>query len=161
MPAGVDLELFEPAAKRKVVVLEWRQTERPLLRALVRELAAQPDWELVAPAHAPARRRGRRCRARSAAASGCARRSTPRPAPTVLREAAVFVPAVEGIPRVELEARAAGAAVASPPGRARQPELAAAEAARLIEDDAFRARRAEEGLAAARRAELRVARGPA
>jgi len=67
-----------------------------------------------------------------------------------LREAAVFVPAVEGIPRVELEARAAGVAVASPPGRTGQPELAAAEAARLMEDSSFRARRAEEGLAAAR-----------
>ena len=59
------------------------------------------------------------------------------------------MPASEGIPRVELEARAAGAAVASPPGRAGQPELAAAEAARLLEDDSFRARRAAEGLAAA------------
>jgi predicted metal-dependent phosphoesterase TrpH len=67
-----------------------------------------------------------------------------------LREAAVFVPAVEGIPRVELEARAAGVAVASPPGRTGQPELAAAEAARLMEDSSFRDRRAEEGLAAAR-----------
>ena len=27
--------------------MEWRQTERPLLRALVRELAQQPGWELV------------------------------------------------------------------------------------------------------------------
>jgi predicted metal-dependent phosphoesterase TrpH len=68
----------------------------------------------------------------------------------LLREAAVFVPAVEGIPRVELEARAAGVAVASPPGRTGQPELAAAEAARLMEDAAFRTRRADEGLAAAR-----------
>ena len=45
--AGVDLELFAPATKRKLVVLEWRQAERPLLRALARELGAQPDWELV------------------------------------------------------------------------------------------------------------------
>jgi predicted metal-dependent phosphoesterase TrpH len=68
----------------------------------------------------------------------------------VLRDAAVFVPSVEGVKRVELEARAAGAAVASPAGRLEQPELAAAEAARLLEDDAFRARRAGEGLAEAR-----------
>ena len=60
------------------------------------------------------------------------------------------MPAEEGIPRVELEARAAGAAVAAPAGRVTQPELAAAEAARLMEDEAFRARRAEEGLAVAR-----------
>src|SRR5438034_5117316 len=47
VPLGVDLEVFAPAAKRKLVTLEWRQTERHLLRALARELAAQPDWELV------------------------------------------------------------------------------------------------------------------
>src|SRR5579862_71379 len=47
VPAGVDLELFSPLEKRNVIVLEWRQTERPLLRALVRELAGQADWELV------------------------------------------------------------------------------------------------------------------
>src|SRR4029077_8254572 len=35
VPAGVDLALFAPARKRKLVVLEWRQAERPLLRALV------------------------------------------------------------------------------------------------------------------------------
>src|SRR5436189_213506 len=67
----------------------------------------------------------------------------------ILREAAVFVPAFAGVPRAVLEAQAAGAAVASPPGRALQPELAAAEAARLIEDDAFREHRAAEGRAAA------------
>ena len=39
VPHGIDPELFAPAAKTKLVVLEWRQTERPLLRALVRELA--------------------------------------------------------------------------------------------------------------------------
>jgi predicted metal-dependent phosphoesterase TrpH len=68
----------------------------------------------------------------------------------VLRDAAVFVPAFEGFPRVSLEAQAAGAAVSAPPGRLLQPELAAAEAARLIEDEGFRARRAEAGLAEAR-----------
>src|SRR2546430_625545 len=53
----------------------------------------------------------------------------------LLRETAVFVPAVDGVPRAELEARAAGAAIASPAGRLLRPELAAAEAARLIEDE--------------------------
>jgi hypothetical protein len=146
--AGVDLELFAPAAKRKLVVLEWRQAERPLLRALARELAAQPDWELVllrtrplgSRPPVPRALRGR-MRVRTAL-DGAARAE-------ILREAAVFVPAVDGIARVELEARAAGAAVASPPGRVLQPELAAAEAARLVEDEDFRARRAGEGLAQA------------
>jgi predicted metal-dependent phosphoesterase TrpH len=54
-----------------------------------------------------------------------------------------------GLRRVMLEARAAGAAVAEPPGVREQPELAAAEMARLAEDDAFRDRRAAEGRAAA------------
>src|SRR5712691_9628462 len=45
VPAGVDP--VEPVKKRKLVVVEWGPTERPLLRALARELVAQPDWELA------------------------------------------------------------------------------------------------------------------
>jgi hypothetical protein len=149
VPQGIDQELFAPAKKRNAVVMEWRQTERPLLRALVRELAEQPDWELVllrtrVPASRPAvspRLRGR-MRVRTAR-TGAARAE-------LLRSAAIFVPAVEGLRRVVAEAQTAGAAIAAPPGRAGQPELAAAETARLIEDEAFRARRTGEGLAAAK-----------
>jgi predicted metal-dependent phosphoesterase TrpH len=148
VPAGVDLDRFAPAPKRKIVVLEWRQAERPLLRALARELETQPDWELVllrtrplgSRPPVPRRMRGR-LRVRTAL-DGAARAD-------ILREAAVFVPAVDGVARVELEARAAGAAVASPPGRELQPELAAAEAARLVEDEGFRAQRTAEGRAQA------------
>jgi hypothetical protein len=67
----------------------------------------------------------------------------------LLRAASIFVPAVEGLPRLVAEAQTAGAAIAAPPGRAEQPELAAAETARMIEDETFRARRAAESLAAA------------
>jgi predicted metal-dependent phosphoesterase TrpH len=149
VPQGIDPELFGPAQKRNVVVMEWRQTERPLLRALVRELAEQPGWELVLlrtriPASRPAvspRLRGR-MRVRTAR-TGAARAE-------LLRSAAIFVPAVEGLRRVVAEAQTAGAAIAAPPGRAGQPELAAAETARLIEDEAFRTRRAAEGLATAK-----------
>jgi predicted metal-dependent phosphoesterase TrpH len=146
VPLGVDP--VEPAQKRKLVVLEWGPTERPLLRALARELVAQPDWELAILrarplGSRPPLPRALRGRARVRTALDPGARTE------LLRAAAVFVPAGEGIPRVELEARAAGAAVASPPGRAAQPELAAAEAARLMEDDAFRTRRAKEGLAIA------------
>jgi predicted metal-dependent phosphoesterase TrpH len=145
-PVGVDP--VEPAPKRKLIVLEWGPTERPLLRALARELAAQPDWELAVLrarplGSRPPLPRALRGRARVRTALDAGARAD------LLREAAIFVPAAEGISRVELEARAAGAAVASPPGRGGQPELAAAEAARLMEDDAFRARRADEGLASA------------
>jgi predicted metal-dependent phosphoesterase TrpH len=149
VPQGIDPQLFAPAEKRNLVVLEWRQTERPLLRALVRELAQQPGWELVllrtrTPASRPTvspRLRGR-MRVRTAR-TGAARAE-------LLRTAAIFVPAVDGLQRLVAEAQTAGAAVAAPPGRTAQPELAAAETARLIEDEAFRARRAAEGLAAAR-----------
>jgi Glycosyltransferase Family 4/PHP-associated len=149
VPAGVDLERHVPGPKRDVVVLEWRQSERPLLRAVVRELTASPDWELVLLrtrplASRPAAPRVLRGRVHVRSALDGAARAE------VLRDAAIFVPALEGVPRVELEAQAAGAAVASPPGRLEQPELAAAETARLIEDAAFRARRADEGLALAR-----------
>src|SRR5207302_2233337 len=57
----------------------------------------------------------------------------------LLNEAAIFVPAFEGVERVSLEAGAAGAAIVSPPGLREQPELAAAAIARLAEDDDYRA----------------------
>ena len=59
----------------------------------------------------------------------------------LLNEAAIFVPAFEGLDRVSLEAAAAGAAIASPAEVREQPELAAAEVLRLAEDEAYRARR--------------------
>ncbi|MGD0713014.1 MAG: glycosyltransferase [Gaiellaceae bacterium] len=150
VPVGVDLELFAPAEKRKLVVLEWRQTERPLLRALVREVRTLTEWELVLLRTRPLGGRppvprGLRGRAHVRTALDGPSRAD------VLRRAAVFVPALEGLGRAALEAQAAGAAVAAPPGRVLQPELAAAEAARLMEDDVFRSRRAQEGTVAAQR----------
>jgi len=148
VPLGVDLELFAPGEKRNIVVLEWRQTERPVLRALVRELAAQPDWELVLLrtrplGTRPTLPRALRGRVRVRSAFDGESRAA------VLREAAIFIPSLEGLERATLEAQAAGGAVAAPPGRADQPELGAAEAARLVEDASFRARRSDEGRAAA------------
>jgi Glycosyltransferase Family 4/PHP-associated/PHP domain len=148
VPAGIDLELFAPGPKRRLVVLEWRQTERALLRSLVRELVAQPDWELTLMRTRPLGGRPPRSRL----LRGRIRvRTTPDPVARaeLLREAAIVVPAVDGLTRLAAEARAAGAAVAAPRGRLLQPELAAAEAARLIEDEDFRARRVKEGLAKA------------
>ena len=148
VPLGVDLERFAPAEKANVVVLEWRQTERPLLRALVRELRTLPDWELVLLrtrplGGRPALPHALRGRVRVRTAFDGAGRAE------LFRRASVFVPALEGVGRAALEAQAAGVAVVAPPGRALQPELAAAEAARLLEDAAFRDRRAQAGLAAA------------
>jgi predicted metal-dependent phosphoesterase TrpH len=148
VPTGVDLEQHSPGDKRKRVVLEWRQLERPLLRALARELRAFPDWELTVLRTRPLSGRPplpRALRGRvhvRAGFDGVARAA-------IFRDAAVFVPALEGVPRAVVEAQAAGVAIAAPPGREQQPELAAAEAARLLEDDAFRARRAAESRAAA------------
>jgi hypothetical protein len=131
------------------VVVEWRQSERPVLRALVRELAQQPDWELVLlrtrmPASRPtvSRRLRGRMRVRTGR-TGAARAE-------LLRSASIFVPAAEGLPRLVAEAQSAGVAIVAPPGRAEQPELAAAETARMIEDEDFRSRRAAESLEAAK-----------
>jgi predicted metal-dependent phosphoesterase TrpH len=177
VPIGVDLALFEPAEKRRVVVLEWRPAERPLLRALARELAAQPGWELVLLRTRPLGTRPvlprilrGRVRVRTAL-DGRARAE-------LLRSAAVYVPAFDGAERVLAEARAAGAAVVAPPagsvggkaadarpragaptaprGAGQQPELYAAETARLLEDASFRAKRAAEGRKLAERESFAV-----
>src|SRR5919204_2542635 len=114
VPEGVDVDAFAPAGKRPIVVLEWRQTERTLLRALVRELEAFPDWELVLLRTRPLGTRPPTPRA----LRGRVHVRTALDGPTraaVLRDAAVFVPSVEGVPRVELEASAAVAAGPPPP----------------------------------------------
>jgi predicted metal-dependent phosphoesterase TrpH len=137
VPLGVDLDAFAPVEKRPIVVCEWRTSERPLTRAVVSVFKELPDWELVllrtkplaGRPSIPAALRGR-MRVRTAL-SGEAR------AP-ILNEAAIFVPALDGLDRVELEARAAGAAVAAPQGVHEQPALAAAALARLADDDRLR-----------------------
>jgi predicted metal-dependent phosphoesterase TrpH/glycosyltransferase involved in cell wall biosynthesis len=134
---GVDTELFRPAKKRRLVVCEWRPGERPLTRAVVSVLKEVPEWELVLlrtkplsgrPSIPPAVRG--RVRVRTAL-SGAARAQ-------LLNEAAIFVPGIEGLPRLTLEAQASGAAVAAPPGAREQPALAAAALARLAENDELR-----------------------
>ena len=77
---------------------------------------------------------------RAASRAECARGSAATP-PRGRRswdEAAIFVPALEGSPRLALEADAAGAATAAPPGVDSQPELAAAAVARLAENEELR-----------------------
>ncbi len=68
---------------------------------------------------------------------------------SLLAETAVFVPALDGSPRVLLEAEASGCAIAAPPGVRAQPELAAAAAARLAEDEGLRSQEQALSLAAA------------
>jgi predicted metal-dependent phosphoesterase TrpH/glycosyltransferase involved in cell wall biosynthesis len=139
---GIDPELFRPADKRSLIVLEWRPNERALLRGVFRALEELPEWELVLLRTKPLAGRPTiprflrdRVHVRTAR-DGSAR------AP-LLAEASIFVPALAGLERVRLEASASGCAVAAPPGTREQPELAGAEVARLAEDTEFRVRKAE------------------
>jgi predicted metal-dependent phosphoesterase TrpH/glycosyltransferase involved in cell wall biosynthesis len=138
---GVDPELFRPARKRKLMVVEWRPNERALARSVLRELAELPEWELLLLRTKPLTGKPtipRLLRSRvhvRTARDGAAR------AP-LLAEAAVFVPAVDGLRRVRLEAAASGCAIAAPPGAREQPELCGAEAARLAENVEYRERKA-------------------
>src|SRR3990170_938407 len=143
---GVDVELFRPGAKRRLVAVELHPGELPLARATLRSLRELPRWELVflrtkplsARPGVPLALRGRVhvLTVRDAAARAAA-----------LAEAAIFVPAPGGGARLRLEAAAAGVAIADPPALAEQPELAAAAIARLAENDELRARRAAEARA--------------
>jgi hypothetical protein len=139
---GVDLELFRARRKRNLIVLEWRPNERALARAVLRALRELPNWELVLLRTKPLTGRPtipRLLRDRvhvRTARDGAARAA-------LLGEASIFVPALAGLQRVRLEAAAASCAIAAPSGVAAQPELAAAEMARLAENSDFRLRRAD------------------
>jgi predicted metal-dependent phosphoesterase TrpH/glycosyltransferase involved in cell wall biosynthesis len=136
---GVDTELFRAGKKRRLIVYEWRPTERPLARAVARALRQLPDWELVLLRTKSLAGRPTVSRALRGRAHVRTLRDGPERAP-LLNEAAIFVPAFDGLARVSLEAAAAGAAMVSPPGVREQPELAAAAVMRLAEDDSFRER---------------------
>jgi predicted metal-dependent phosphoesterase TrpH len=139
---GVDPLLFQPGAKRNLIVLEWRPNERALLRGVFRAVEELPDWELVLLRTKPLAGRPSVPRLlRERVHVRTARDGTAR-AP-LLAEASVFVPALAGLERVRLEASAAGCAIAAPPGVRQQPELAGAEVARLAENGEFRQRKAE------------------
>jgi predicted metal-dependent phosphoesterase TrpH len=143
---GVDLQLFQRGRKRKLMVVEWRPNERALVRGVLHELAQLPDWELLLLRTKPLTGKPtipRSLRGRvhvRTARDGAAR------AP-LLAEAAILVPAVDGLRRVRLEAAASGCAIAAPPGAREQPELSGAEAARLAENAEYRERRAARALA--------------
>jgi len=147
---GVDTELFRPEEKRKRIVLEWRPAGRPLTRSVLRALRDLPGWELVLLRTKP-------LSGRPTVPRAIADRVTVRTArdaagrAAFLNEAAVFVPALDGLARVSLEAAAAGAAIASPPHLREQPELAGAAVARLAEDEELRGREGRENRAAAER----------
>src|SRR5262245_193493 len=135
---GFDPELFQPAEKQRLIVVELRPNERAVARGVLRALRELPDWEVVLLRTKPLvgrpaipRDLAGRVRLRTA------RDGTSRAA--LLNGTAIFVPGLEGMPRVLLEARAAGCAIAAPNGIEAQPELAGASVARLVEDDGLRA----------------------
>ncbi|HZQ04597.1 MAG TPA: glycosyltransferase [Gaiellaceae bacterium] len=139
---GVDLGLFAPTAKERTVVVEIRPNERAAARGILHELRSLPGWEAILLRTKPLIARPaiprdlvRRVHVRTAR-SGADRAA-------VLNDAAVFVPGLDGLARVLLEAKAAGCAIAAPPGVHEQPELAVAAAARLMENDELRARAGE------------------
>jgi predicted metal-dependent phosphoesterase TrpH len=143
---GVDLSLFEPLEKSRTIVLEWRQTERPLARAVLHELQELEDWRLILLRTKP-------LTGRPYVPRGLLDRTevrTARDGPSraqLFDDAAIFVPAPQGLQRVRLEAAAAGCAIAEPARFLEQPQLAAAEMGRLADDDAYRERRAAESRA--------------
>src|SRR5439155_22147589 len=146
IPEGVDTSLFEPLDKTKLIAIEWLPTDRPLARAAFHELDELPAWRIVFLRTKPLTGRPYVPRALLGRVETRTARDGPSRA-AVLNEAAIYVPAPRGIPRVALEAAAAGAAVAAPRGVLDQPPLAAAEMGRLAEDEAYRTRRAAEARA--------------
>jgi predicted metal-dependent phosphoesterase TrpH len=150
LPLGVDTALHRPGPKKRVAVLEWRPTDRPLLRSAFGVLEELPGWELVLLRTKPLTGRpyvprGLRDRVHLRTGRDGAARAA------VLKEASVFVPSPTGLARLRLEAAAAGAAVAAPPAFEEQPELGAAALARLAEDDAYRESVAGAGIEEAER----------
>ena len=145
---GVDIELFRPGEKQKLIALEWRPNERALARSVLRVLRELEDWRLVIVRTKPLLGRPTIPVSIRDRVSVTTARSGPARA-GILAEASIFVPAVEGLQRLSLEAAAAGAAIVSPPGVAEQPELAGAAVARLGENDALRRQQGAEARAAA------------
>ena len=145
---GVDVELFRPGSKRKLVVIELHSGSLPVARAALRSLRELPGWDAVLLRTKPLSTRPGiplALRDRVRVRSG----KTPEARAAVLSEAAIVVPAPTGSARLRLEAAAAGAALAAPPGVLDQPELAAAALQRLAGDDEVRERKGKEARASA------------
>ncbi len=132
---GVDAKVFQPIAKRNVIVRELEAAGRPVTRALLRLLRDLPEWELTLLHTKPLGFRPtvpRSVRGRAHVRS--ARTEDQRAA--ALRDAAIFVPVPSGEERLRLEAKACGAATVEDGS----PEAVAQEVARLASDERLRAR---------------------
>ncbi len=149
LPPGVDLDLFRPSTKRKLIVVELHSASLPVARAALRSLRELADWELVLLRTKPLSVRpaiplGLRDRVNVRSGRLAAVRAD------LLAQAEIFAPAPTGSERLLLEAAACEAAIAAPPGVAEQPELVAAAIARLADDEPLRRRKAEAARAQAR-----------
>jgi len=148
---------FAPAAKRSgSLVAEWTSEGRSVARALIRMVADRPDAELTLAwdrrgrrpmrPHVPERARGR---VHTVGIDGDDARAA------LLATAEVFVSAPGGDDRLAWEARACGCVVVTAdeqPGLAYasdQPPLAAAAAARALDDPALRAEQSAGAVSAA------------
>ncbi len=138
---GVDTTLFAPGRKQKTIVVELRPNERVVARGIIRMLRELPGWDIVllrtrSLIGRPAIPRDLTARVHTRTERDGASRAA------ILNTAAIFVPGVEGLRRVTLEAAASGCAIVRPRGVDLQPELAAAATARLAEDTELRKREA-------------------
>jgi len=146
---GFDPGRFKPAnPKQQTIVVEIRTTERAVARGVIRLLRELPDWQVVLLRTKPFAGRpsiprdlAPRVHVRTAL-DGAARAS-------ILNDAAIFLPGVDGLSRLLLEAQAAGCAIAAPRGLEDQPELAVAATARLAENAELRASEGATSLAKA------------
>jgi glycosyltransferase involved in cell wall biosynthesis len=140
---GVDLERFAPAARKaNVIVVETAARNLPVVRAALRALRDISGWEAILLRTAPLAARpsiplGLRDRVHLRTAARSEARAE------ILRDAAIVVPAPDGLGRLRDEAAAAGCALVEPHGVEEQPELAAAGVLRFAEDAAARARDAD------------------
>ena len=115
VPAGVDLDLFRPAPKRNLVVIETSAAGLPVVRATLRALRGLPDWEaiivrtarLAARPSIPMRLRDRIHVRTAVVASSRAE---------LLRSAAIVVPSPEGLRRLREEAAVGGMRARRPSG---------------------------------------------
>jgi hypothetical protein len=141
IPLGVDTTLFRPGGKRKLLAVELEPAGRGSTRALTRLVRDEPEWELAL-LHTkplgfrPTIPRALRPRARVRQARTQEQRAE------ILRDAAVFVAAPGGDPRLALEAASAGAAVVNADDSS--PTDVEAEVAELLGDDVARSARGRE-----------------
>ena len=107
VPIGVDVQLFRPRRKRRVIALELEIAGRPLTRALIGMLQDLPGWEAQllhtkSPAYRPAVPRSLRPRVHVRSVRRPEQRSS------LLGDASIFVPAPGGSERLAHEAAAGG-----------------------------------------------------